>query len=110
MQRCTVRWKALRLRIRLRTRSEGKCWLVAAGAGGAWIGKDGSLAIWSAGGWRFIEPFVGLSAWDKAGGYFVRWTGQQWSEGDFPVASLSVQGKKVVGAGSRRCQVLQAER
>jgi hypothetical protein len=77
--------------------SVGQCWLVAAGAGGAWIGKDGSLAIWSAGGWRFIEPFVGLSAWDKAGGYFVRWTGQQWSEGDLAVASLSVQGKKVVG-------------
>ena len=34
----------------------GACYLVAAGASGAWAGQDGALAVFSDGGWRFVTP------------------------------------------------------
>ena len=30
---------------------EGQCWVVAAAATGAWAGRSGEIACWSAGGW-----------------------------------------------------------
>ena len=33
---------------------EGQCWVVAAAATGAWAGRSGEIACWSAGGWLFV--------------------------------------------------------
>jgi len=76
----------------------GRCWIVAAGAGGAWADEDGRLAAWTAGGWRFLAPVPGLIAWNRAAGHWLQWDGTRWSDGTLPVAGLSVAGKKVVGA------------
>ena len=47
---------------------EGQCWLVGPDATGAWTGRDGSLAAWTSGGWRFVTPQPGMCAWDGAAG------------------------------------------
>jgi hypothetical protein len=75
----------------------GQSWIVGAGATGAWSGKDGSLACWTEGGWRFIAPVPGMCVWNKAESYRVHWTGSDWSKGELPVTSLVVAGQKVVG-------------
>lgn len=77
---------------------EGACWLVAAGASGAWAGRDGSLAAWTSGGWRFIAPQAGMSVWDKAAGFFRRWSGTEWTAGEVPAARIVIGGRQVVGA------------
>lgn len=41
------------------TPSEGDMHIVAAGGAGAWTGQDGSLAVFSNGGWMFIRPGEG---------------------------------------------------
>ncbi len=38
---------------------EGQCWIVASPASGAWAGRTGQIAQWTAGGWRFAVPAEG---------------------------------------------------
>lgn len=77
---------------------EGACWLVAAGATGAWAGRDGSLAAWTSGGWRFLAPQAGMSVWDKAAAIPRRWTGTGWNAGELAAAKIVIGGQQVVGA------------
>lgn len=49
---------------------EGEMWLVAAGATGDWTGRDGALAGWTGGGWRFVAPRTGLRIFDIAAAAF----------------------------------------
>ena len=74
----------------------GDAWIVAAGATGAWEDQVDSLAIWSAGGWRFLAPVAGLIVWNSATGCWSRWTGV-WVHGDWPVTSLTIAGDQIVG-------------
>lgn len=75
----------------------GQCWLVAAGATGAWAGRDGMLAAWTSGGWRFGTPQPGMCVWDKAAAVHRRWTGTNWSGGEVAASALTIAGVQVVG-------------
>jgi hypothetical protein len=44
-------------------REEGACYRVAEGASDAWAGKQGWIAAWQDGAWRFIRPRTGWRAW-----------------------------------------------
>ena len=76
---------------------EGGCWIVAAPATGDWEGRDGMLAMWSEGGWRFVAPPPGTIAWNKAANLPLQWDGSQWREGSLLCAGLVVNGVQVVG-------------
>lgn len=56
----------------------GQCWIVGAGASGAWAGHDGALAVWTDGGWRFVAPFDGMTAWSIADGGVTRRIAGAW--------------------------------
>ncbi len=58
----------------------GQCWLIPAAASGAWFEHDGGLAFWTAGGWRFVRPAEGYTAWLKAEGRRIRLTEQGWHD------------------------------
>lgn len=75
----------------------GASWIVAPGAGGAFAGHDGALALRTAGGWRFLAPVEGMAVWDKAAGVMRRWTGAAWSDGAVAAARLTIGGAQVVG-------------
>lgn len=77
---------------------EGQCWIVTAGAAGAWSGKDHQLAAWTGGGWRFVAPQAGMRLWNKSAGYWVHWNGASWSNGELPAERLLVNGQQVVAA------------
>lgn len=76
----------------------GQGWIVGAGAEAEWSGKESQLAIWTSGGWRFVAPVPGMTAWDKAAGHWTHFDGAQWSGGILPVAGISINGQQVVGA------------
>lgn len=57
---------------------EGQCWLVAGGAGGAWSGRGGTIALWTAGGWRFAAPRKGMRAVRLSDGAILRFDGGAW--------------------------------
>jgi hypothetical protein len=75
----------------------GESWIIAAGAGGAWAGKTGQLATWTTGGWRFTSPVPGMAVWNIDAGYRLCWTGSAWSDGEWPVSTLTIGGQQVVG-------------
>jgi hypothetical protein len=77
--------------------AEGKAWIVAAGAAGAWAGQDGRIAARTSGGWRFVAPVAGMSVWDGGAGHGRQWNGSAWSDGKLPVAGIIVGGKQVLG-------------
>jgi hypothetical protein len=77
--------------------AEGESWIVAPGAAGAWTGKEGCLAAWGPGGWRFVAPPAGMSVWNKAGGLTLRYDGSAWSGGEQTCSSLRINGLQVVG-------------
>jgi hypothetical protein len=76
---------------------EGKCWIVGAEASGGWSGRDAMLAMWTEGGWRFVAPAPGTSAWNKQAGLPLLYDGLAWREGDLVCAGLKVGGVQVVG-------------
>ena len=59
----------------------GRCWIVGNAPVGAWAGRAGAIAGWTAGGWRFVAPRPGLAAWSVADGVEVRCDGSGWRQG-----------------------------
>lgn len=76
----------------------GQGWIVGAGATGEWAGREDSLAVWTEGGWRFVTPAAGMMAWNKAQGFWIHWSGTDWSAGLLPAAGIVVGGHQVLGA------------
>lgn len=74
----------------------GNCYLVGAGATGAWAGRDGALAGFSEGGWRFIPPVDGMSLVDRASGQIFNRRNGVWETGIVRAQELRVDGLTVV--------------
>ncbi|WMT91160.1 DUF2793 domain-containing protein [Pelagibacterium sp. H642] len=51
---------------------------IGAGATGVWQGRDGEVAAWTEGGWRFATPAEGWLAWDKGAGRAVVFRAGGW--------------------------------
>lgn len=59
---------------------EGQCWLVGAAASGEWAGEAGTIALWTAGGWRFAAPRAGMRVVRSTDGAWLRFDGAAWIE------------------------------
>lgn len=57
---------------------EGQCYLVAAGAGDAWSGKDGRLAFRQDGAWIYLQPQTGWRAFFAQPGQIKAFSGGAW--------------------------------
>ncbi|WP_404405380.1 DUF2793 domain-containing protein [Pelagibacterium halotolerans] len=58
--------------------ADGETHSVGVGATDAWLGHDGEVASWTAGGWRFATPAEGWLAWDVASGDLLVLRGGNW--------------------------------
>lgn len=72
--------------------ADGQRWIVASGAMGAWLGKDGLIAAWQSGVWNFYTPSNGFLVWvvSKSAHYF--WNGSSW----LPLANIIGAGRTQV--------------
>jgi Protein of unknown function (DUF2793) len=59
--------------------AEGDCYIVAAGATGAWAGSDAKIAAWQDGAWLFYAPREGWLAWVADEDILVVWDGAAWA-------------------------------
>lgn len=75
----------------------GDSWIIGSTPTGAWAGRAHQLATWTDGGWRFVAPVPGMTLWKLDSGYRLHWTGAAWSDGNWPVAALTINGLQVVG-------------
>ncbi|MFV0292852.1 MAG: DUF2793 domain-containing protein [Paracoccus sp. (in: a-proteobacteria)] len=60
---------------------DGACFAIPLGAGKAWAGQDGKIAIASNGGWIFSEPQAGMRAFIADAGVNAVHDGTGWVEG-----------------------------
>lgn len=77
------------------TAAEGDRYLVPIGAGGAWSGQDGAVAIFSGGAWMFLVPRVGWQAWAADAGHGLRFDGTAWM-----IDAPATQGLAMVGVNT----------
>ncbi|MFN2259895.1 MAG: DUF2793 domain-containing protein [Parasphingopyxis sp.] len=75
----------------------GECWIVGGAPSGDWTGRADTLAIWTAGGWRFVAPVAGMTVWLKDSELFARWTGTGWIDGEIVGSVLRLGDNQVVG-------------
>ncbi|MFC3309568.1 DUF2793 domain-containing protein [Blastomonas aquatica] len=45
--------------------AEGRVWIVDEAPVGAWAGRAGTIAVFTAGGWRFVTPVAGMRMYDR---------------------------------------------
>jgi hypothetical protein len=76
----------------------GECWIVGPEPAGDWAGRPGVIAGWTPGGWRFIDPPVGMSVWIKPDALWARRGEAGWIVGEVAASSIVVDGQTVVGA------------
>jgi hypothetical protein len=76
----------------------GACWIVGIDATGAWAGRDGSIACWTSGGWRFAAPVDGMRAWVVDQASWAERIDGAWQIGIVYAASVRAGGVQVVGA------------
>jgi hypothetical protein len=75
----------------------GRCYLVAAGADGAWAGLANQLAIATEGGWRFVVPLSGMRVWVASESIEALFDEGAWVYGSVRGERLIVGGDQVVG-------------
>lgn len=76
----------------------GTCYLVGASPSGDWAGKPQTVAGYTSGGWRFIEPVEGLSVYVKSSGQVATYRSGAWEFGILRAVSVQVDGQQVVGS------------
>lgn len=86
---------------------DGAVHAVPEGAGGAWAGQAGRLAIWLNGGWAFVTPGRGWTGFLAAEGRVAVHDGAQWQAGALTVAGSGaglsagiVEGDHVLSGGT----------
>lgn len=77
---------------------EGQGWIVGSAPGGAWAGQAGAMALWTAGGWRFVSPPEGTAVWVSSLSLPARRSAGSWRVGAIVGSSISIGGIQVVGA------------
>lgn len=75
---------------------EGERHIVAEGASGSFASKDGQVAVYEDGAWRFLMPRAGWLAFVKAENRLLVFAGDDWAP--FPVSEL--QGLALLGLGT----------
>lgn len=50
-------------------------WIVDVAASGDWAGHEASIALWTQGGWAYLEPVEGMLAFDRSASQLVVYSG-----------------------------------
>lgn len=74
----------------------GLTWVVGEHPTGAWAGRAGAIATWTAGGWRFVAPIDGMAVWTTDDGMVARRAGGAWTRGILAGAEVRIGGIKVL--------------
>lgn len=70
----------------------GQCWIVGGNASGDWAGKEDAIAVWTAGGWRFVAPVNGMAVFDTQQMMSLRFHSGGWALGTLRGESLVLAG------------------
>lgn len=76
----------------------GQCWVIGSTPTGAWAGRAGALAGWTAGGWRFVGPREGMAVWSHSDGCSATYAAGAWRIGRLIGTEVVIGGLSVIGA------------
>jgi hypothetical protein len=76
----------------------GASYIVDAGATGDWTGMSQSVAAFTSGGWRFVEPLEGMAAYVKSSSTWALYRAGAWELGILRGSSVEVDGQQVVAS------------
>lgn len=76
----------------------GLAWGVGASPTGDWAGHAGEIAVATSGGWRFVAPVAGMTAWLAPEAAWIWHDGVDWRADALPCFGVAVGGAQVVGA------------
>ena len=86
---------------------DGQCWGIPQGAGGAWAGQAGRIAVGANGGWVFTAPSRGMRAFVADQGVEAVFDGQGWFMGAATFGAMGsglafgmAEGEVTVGSGA----------
>ncbi|HEV7287544.1 DUF2793 domain-containing protein [Sphingomonas sp.] len=81
------------------TPEPGDAWIVGDAPTGDWAGRDGEIACWTEGGWRFAVPCAGMEVWAESLAQPVRYrVAEGWQIGVIGGSRIEVGGVQVIGA------------
>jgi hypothetical protein len=69
-----------------------------AGATGAFAGREGMLAGYGVGGWRFVTPAEGMRFTERTAGVDLVFRNGAWTSGMIRASEVAIGGLKVLGA------------
>jgi hypothetical protein len=75
----------------------GQCWVVGTGPTGDWADRADAIAGWTANGWRFVAPHVGMVVWSIADRLEARFDDTGWTLGQVVAAQVMIGGVAVLG-------------
>ena len=75
----------------------GACYIVAASPAGAWAGRPLNLAVYTAGGWRFVSPLEGVTAFVRSSSVWATFRSGIWEIGTLRGSNVTIAGQQVVG-------------
>lgn len=90
--------------------ARGSCYIVAASPTGAWAGKAQCLAAFTSGGWRYVMPFDGVTAYVRSTETRAIYRDGAWALSGSPIASPSGGATVDTQARSAIDQILGALR
>jgi hypothetical protein len=76
----------------------GVSYIVSSAPTGAWAGKSQCLAGYTSGGWRFVTPFEGLTAFVRSTATWATYRAGTWEIGLLRGASVVIGGQQVIGS------------
>jgi hypothetical protein len=75
----------------------GACYILAASPSGAWTGQPFNLATYTPGGWRFVAPIDGMTAFVRSASVWATFRSGAWELGILRGTNVTVAGQQVVG-------------
>ncbi|MBZ8133916.1 DUF2793 domain-containing protein, partial [Afifella sp. IM 167] len=67
---------------------------------GDWAGREGELAVFETGAWRFFAPFAGLTVWVEDEAALLVWRGGGWSDVAPRLDEETLQNLPLLGVGA----------
>lgn len=58
--------------------SEGDTYIIATPAMGDWTGREGDIAAYLGGQWRYVTPHAGFICYDQSSSGHLTWDGSAW--------------------------------
>ncbi|WP_293968442.1 DUF2793 domain-containing protein [Sphingomonas sp.] len=75
----------------------GSTWIIGSAPSGDWTGQAGAVALWTAGGWRFVAAREGMSFRLRDSELRIECGASGWGSGAVHATSIVVDGEQTVG-------------